>query len=108
LFQVAGACAERKSAIYAPGLAAGDLTGCAVKDEPRAAPIRWALLGIFIAFIPATILANWAPTLLGVIAVPLIITRSRISAAKVAESRADRLRYWQPIRSDAEAEGVPG
>jgi hypothetical protein len=59
----------------------------------------WALLGIFLAFLPAAVLASWAPILLGAIGVPLIIARSRVSVAKAAEIRAGGLRYWQPARS---------
>lgn len=60
--------------------------------------VFWALLCVFIAFLPPAFKANWAPTLFAGIAFPLIITRSRISAAKNAERGTKTVEYWQPIK----------
>ena len=61
--------------------------------------VFWALLGVSLAFLPAAFRADWAPTLFGGLAVPLIMTRARISAGKAAGSQAERSAYWKPTAS---------
>ena len=75
----------------------------------------WAMLTIFIALVPVAFRAALAPTLLGAIAVPLVIVRARISAAKEAEAEdediahgegADKSEAPEAKKAEAEAEEV--
>jgi hypothetical protein len=58
--------------------------------------VFWVLVAVVVALTPAVLQLSWAPTVMGAVAAPLIITRTRITRAR-ATSTAGGGTYWAAV-----------